>query len=89
MIIAQVLANFITKLVRSEHKISNGEKRTNWILYSYGLTTQTGGRAGITLEGIKGIIIEHLLCFDFQITNNQAKYEVPIVGLKLAKNIGV
>ena len=33
--------------------------------------------------------MEHSLCFDFQMTNNQAKYETLIVGLKLVKDLGV
>ena len=37
----------------------------------------------------KGIVVEHLLYLDFQMTNNQVEYEALIVGLKLAKDIGV
>ena len=41
------------------------------------------------MEGLEGIVIKHSLCFNFQLTNNQAEYESLIIRLKLAKDLGV
>ena len=65
MIKAQALANFVTKLVWKEHKVNNDAKMPNQVLYSDRLATQTGGGAGIILEGPQGIMVEHSLHFDF------------------------
>ena len=46
-------------------------------------------RASIILEGLKGIIMEHSLCFNFEMTNNQIEYDALIARLKLAKDMGV
>ena len=47
------------------------------------------GRAGVILEGLGSIVVEHSLCFNFQTTNNQVECGAFIVGLKLVKDIGV
>ena len=66
----QVQANFITQLVNKKLKLGNGKKKPNWVLCSDGSANQTRGRAGIILKGLKEIMVKHLLCFDFQTTNN-------------------
>ena len=58
-------------------------------MYTNGSANQIKGGAKIILEGPKGIIVEYLLCFDFQTTNNQAEYEAFITSIKLAKDMGV
>ena len=50
---------------------------------------KNGRGAGIILEGLEGITIEHSLCFDFQMRNDQVEYEALIASLKLVKDIGV
>lgn len=41
--------------------------------------------AGIVLEGPGDVILEHTLCFNFQASNNQVKYEAFIAGLGKAR----
>lgn len=48
-----------------------------------------GSGAGITLEGPGDISLEQPLRFDFKTFNNEVEYEALIVGLKLAKEVGV
>lgn len=36
-----------------------------------------------------GVVVEYVLRFLFRATNNQAKYETLLVGLKIAKELGV
>lgn len=40
--------------------------------------------AGLILISLEGAVIEYTLHFTFLASNNEAKYEVLIVGLKLA-----
>ena len=69
MIKAQVLTNFVMKLVRKELElICNGgskEGSPSWILYSNGLTNRFGEVARVIMEGPEGIMVEHSLCFNF------------------------
>ena len=41
------------------------------------------------LERPEDVIVEHSLCLDFHMTNNQTEYEALIIELKLAKDIGI
>ena len=88
-----MLANFVIELVRKElESISNGRSKKgipSWVLYFDGWANKSGGSIEVILEGSKGVTIEHSLCFDFQTMNNQVEYAALIVGLKLAKDIGV
>ena len=84
-----MLADFVTELVWKEPKVLNGGKQLDWVLYSDGLSNRSWGGVGIILEGPEGVIMDHSLCFDFQMTNNQVEYEALIVGLKLAKNMSI
>ena len=43
---------------------------------------------GVVLEGSGDLILEQALKFDFKATNNQVEYEVILVGLNLAYDIG-
>lgn len=44
--------------------------------------------AGLIVEGLQGVKICYALKFGFDVNNNEAKYEVLIVNLKLARDIG-
>ena len=48
-----------------------------------------GWGAGIILDKEGDIVIELSIKFDFQVSNNQAEYEVLITGLQLAFDIRV
>ena len=69
-----MLADFVTELIRKESEPTSdalpNESMPNWVLYTDGSANRTGGGAGIILEGPKGVLVEHSLCFDFQTTNN-------------------
>ena len=47
-----------------------------------------GSGVGIILEGPDYITLEQALKLNFRALNNQVEYEVPIVGLKLAREVG-
>ena len=54
-----------------------------------GASGSKGSRAGVILEKEGEIVIELSIKFDFPFSNNQAKYEALIAGLKLASDVGV
>jgi len=49
------------------------------------LSNRQAGGAGIVLLSPEGDKIECMVCLDFPITNNEAKYETLVIGLDLAK----
>jgi len=49
-----------------------------------GSSNKNGSGVGVNLEGPFQITLEQALWFNFETSNNQAKYVALIVGLKLA-----
>jgi len=60
-----------------------------WTLHVDGSSNPKGVGAGIVLEGSNDILIEKSLHFAFKTLNNQAEYEAILVGLSLAREVGV
>jgi len=60
-----------------------------WVLSVDGSSNQKCSGAGVILEGPNGLLIEQALWFAFKVSNNQAEYEALIVGMLLAKEMGV
>ncbi|XP_014492331.1 uncharacterized protein LOC106754782 [Vigna radiata var. radiata] len=79
----QHLADFVAELLVVDSTFHP------WILYVDGSSSHQGGGAGIVLEGSNGIMIEQALIFRFKVSNNQAEYKALIVGLELARDLGV
>ncbi|RDX94110.1 hypothetical protein CR513_23542, partial [Mucuna pruriens] len=52
------------------------------------VSNQMGSGVGIILEGLERVMIEQSLRFEFRASNNQAKYEALLAGVKLAKKLG-
>ncbi|XP_074336827.1 uncharacterized protein LOC141673998 [Apium graveolens] len=61
----------------------------SWKLYVDGSSTAERSGAGLILISPKGFTIQQAITFAFKATNNQAEYEALIVGLKLAKSLGI
>ena len=55
-----------------------------WRLSVDGATNAQGSSAGLILTSLDGIDTEYALRFGFEASNNEAEYEVVIVGLNLA-----
>ncbi|GAU47407.1 hypothetical protein TSUD_403880 [Trifolium subterraneum] len=82
---SQILADFILEL-------SSPPEATNmqpWTLSVDGASNIRGSGAGVVLEGPDGVMIEQSLRFAFKASNNQAKYEALIAGMRLAKEMEV
>ena len=87
----QVLADFVMEFTSVE-PIENAQTPTNlpiWRLFVDGATNAQGSEAGLILISPEGMDIEYVLRFEFQASNNEAKYEVVIVGLNLAHSMEV
>jgi len=65
------------------------EVGSQWVLSVDGFSNQQGSGAGVVLEEPNGLLIEQALKFAFKASNNQAEYEALIVGMLLAKEMGV
>ena len=82
----QVLEEFVMEFT-SAKPAKNAQTPTDlpiWKLSVDGATNAQGSGAGIILTSPEGIDIEYALRFRFQASNNEAEYEVVIVGLNLA-----
>ena len=60
-----------------------------WALYVDGSSNMSGAGAGLILISPEEIVAEYILRFEFSATNNGAEYEALIVGLRIAKELGV
>lgn len=54
-----------------------------------GSSNKRGSGAKIILEGPGQLTVEQSIWFGFETSNNQAEYDALIVGLRLAKDLGV
>ena len=59
-----------------------------WMLYVDGASSTKSCGARVILEREGGIIVEMFIKLDFPVSNNQAEYEVLIVGLQLTSDVG-
>ncbi|RDX99004.1 hypothetical protein CR513_18004, partial [Mucuna pruriens] len=76
---AQALANFVTEMMAGSPEV---ETNGGWLLLVDGASNQTGSDVGVILEGSN-----KSLHFEFRASNNQAKYEALLAGMRLAKEL--
>lgn len=43
----------------------------------------------MVVVSLEGIVVKHVLHFEFLATNNEAEYDTMITGLEIAKEMGV
>nr|GEZ27364.1 reverse transcriptase domain-containing protein [Tanacetum cinerariifolium] len=60
-----------------------------WILFTDRSSCTDGSEAGLILTNLEGAEFTYALRFLFDATNNEAKYEALIGGLKIAEQMGV
>ena len=82
----QVLADFVIELVPKEDSTKSNSQ--TWKLHVDGASSRQGSRVGIQLESPTGEMIEQSFCLGFSASNNEAKYESLIAGLRLARSVG-
>nr|GEV21767.1 reverse transcriptase domain-containing protein [Tanacetum cinerariifolium] len=89
----QILVDFIVE--RPEEDFSDAlmeveeELPEPWILFTNGSSCTDGSGVGLILTNPEGVEFIYAPRFRFEATNNEAKYEALIVGLRIAKQMGV
>ncbi|KAK0589445.1 hypothetical protein LWI29_014410 [Acer saccharum] len=90
---AQAVAVFIAEFTEPSIEVARmmveqNKKIFKWQLRVDGLSNTHGSGAGVVVSTPKGDSVECALRFDFKATNNQAKYEALIAGLKVCTVLG-
>jgi hypothetical protein len=87
----QVVADFIVG-----HSIDqNSDESCNlvsihpWKLFFDGFTCREGQGVGAVLISPRGVIFEQPVCLEYFCTNNQAEYEVMLLGLQILSSMGI
>jgi len=80
---AHFLADFLTELPPV------AEEKMFWLLSVDSSSNKKESAASIILEGLGEVAVEQSIRFGFDTSNNQAKYEALISGLRLARNLDV
>ena len=83
----QVVADFIVEFTNVEDQ--GAEEDPQWSIHTDGSSNRRAGGAGVVLHSPEGDEIECMIRLDFPTTKNEAKYETLVVGLDLAKAVGV
>ncbi|GKA72071.1 reverse transcriptase domain-containing protein [Tanacetum coccineum] len=60
-----------------------------WKLYTDGASSSDGSGVGLMLIIPEGREYTYALCFEFETTNNEAEYEVLLVGLRIAREMEI
>ena len=82
---AQALANFF-----AEFTIANQDPKSDyWTVDTNGSSTIGIGGVGVILLSLKKDILKYEVQLQFLATNNKAKYEFVLTGLRIAKALGV
>ncbi|XP_073116127.1 uncharacterized protein [Elaeis guineensis] len=95
----QVLADFIAECIIADNKLEDAttkeaatpepDLRSTWVLHINGASNAQGSGASLILTNSEGVVTEYVLRFDFKASNNQAKYEALLAGLKMAKELKI
>ena len=59
-----------------------------WEVYVDGASNQKGSGIGLVLTSLEKVIIEKSLRLDFSATNNEAEYEVLLIGMAMVQRMG-
>ena len=83
---SQVLAEFLIELTSDlEHDLRL--PRDNWILHVDGSSSARGSGIGVHLQSPTGELLQQYFRLGFKASNNEAKYEALIAGLRLAQAV--
>ncbi|GJZ00596.1 reverse transcriptase domain-containing protein [Tanacetum coccineum] len=89
----QILADFIVERPEKESLDTlmevEEELPESWILFTDGSSCTDGSGTGLILTNPEGIEFTYPLRFRFDATNNEAKYEALIAGLRIVEQMGV
>ncbi|KAL0420689.1 UNVERIFIED_CONTAM: hypothetical protein Slati_3091800 [Sesamum latifolium] len=83
---AQALADFISEMAGMSVKDTFQDQV--WLLHVDGSSTTQGSGAGIVVTSPQGEDLEFAIKFDFKASNNETEYEVLVIGMRLAHEVG-
>ncbi|XP_038678367.1 uncharacterized protein LOC119979809 [Tripterygium wilfordii] len=93
---SQVLTDFVANFAPSEQLKADKEllymieqAPKAWTLYVDGSSNVRGSSMGIVLISLEGSVIQKVIRCGFHTTNNKAEYEDLVIGMMLAKELGV
>ena len=82
---AQALADFIAEFTSPKHEDVQGEL---WTIHMDRSSMQKRGGAGVVIASSEGDILKYGVQLKFPVTNNEAKYEAILMGLRIAWELG-
>jgi hypothetical protein len=80
---AQALADFVAEMTHPGKEPSG-----SLTIYVDGSSNPKGAGVGILIENDEGVTVEYSIKFEFPTSNNQAKYEACLAGIRAAKELG-
>ncbi|XP_071719101.1 uncharacterized protein [Rutidosis leptorrhynchoides] len=94
---AQVLADFMAETTETDEGsgstfaqiITPPVETKEWKLFTDGASSSDGSGAGLMLINPEGQEFTYALSFEFNTTNNEAKYEALLAGLRIAKEMKI
>ena len=85
---AQVLADFIAKFSPNRSELDEVDEVQKWVINVDGSSMLYAGGIRVILKSPEGDKLKYAARLQYQTTNNEAKYEALLKGLKLAKSLG-
>ncbi|KAK4406434.1 hypothetical protein Sango_0649900 [Sesamum angolense] len=82
----QALAGFVSEMAWTP--MEDAPKMEKWLLHVDGSSTTQGSGAGILITSPYGEDLEFSVKFEFKVSNNKAKYEVLVIGMRMAYVVG-
>ena len=88
---AQALADFITEFTRAskEPPQDKGEPKEKWEVNIDGSSVKGAGGVETVFKTPEGRLLKHVVRLQYPTTNNEAEYEALLIGLRIAKVLGV
>jgi hypothetical protein len=85
---SQALTYFIIEWTDSDIQ-GIGDLPDHWVMYFNGSYTLKGAGDGIVLIPPRGDMLKYAIQIEFSATNNITEYEGLVIGLQLAKELGI
>jgi len=80
---AHIFADFLAEMT-----FPTEENKEGWTVFVDGSSNSKGSGAGIIVENDEVMVVEISHGLSFSVTNNTAKYEAFLAGLRIAKDLG-
>ena len=97
-VLADLVAEFTEPLIEELESAENMDEKLvgtisqyrlpAWEVYVDGASNQKGSGIGLVLTSPEKVIIEKSLRLDFSATNNEAEYEVLLIGMAMVQRMG-